>query len=107
MMILDWISGILLLGSGFFMLLAGIGVARMPTLGGRVHAAAKAGGAALLLAVVSVVAAEPSWESAIKGILTVAFSLLTLPITAQLILGKSLPTFGGTGDSSKRKEKEG
>lgn len=78
------LSAFLLIG-GSFVLVAAIGLIRLPDLLMRMHAATKAGtlGAGLLLAAVAV--AVPGDGVAVKAIATVVFLLLTAPIASHII----------------------
>jgi multicomponent Na+:H+ antiporter subunit G len=78
------VSAFLLIG-GSFVLVAAIGLVRLPDLLMRMHAATKAGtlGAGLLLAAVAVTV--PGEGVAVKAIATVVFLLLTAPIASHVI----------------------
>ncbi len=84
----DVISGILLIGAGFFVFVAGLGVLRFGDLPSRMHAATKASGAAFALVLAAVCLRLPEWSVAIKSIVALAFAFLTLPVAAHL-LGRS------------------
>ncbi|MGB3542570.1 monovalent cation/H(+) antiporter subunit G [Rubrivirga sp.] len=77
-------SALVLLGAGF-VLVAAIGVVRMPDLPMRMHAATKAGtlGAGLILVAVALVFAEPGVT--VRAVATVAFLFLTAPISAHVV----------------------
>ncbi len=75
----------LLLAAGVgFIVLAGIGVARLPDVFQRMHAATKAGGIGASLVVMGVLVvggvAQP-----VAGVLTVLFMLLSLSVASQLL----------------------
>ena len=77
--------GALLLALGVaFIVVAGVGVARMPDVFQRMHAATKAGGIGTSLTVLGVLViggvARP-----LTGALTIAFMLLTLSVASQLL----------------------
>lgn len=78
------VSAFLLIG-GSFVLVAAIGLVRLPDLLMRMHAATKAGtlGAGLLLAAVAVTVAGDG--VAVKAIATIVFLLLTAPIASHVI----------------------
>ena len=79
------IANLLLLLGSLFVLVAALGVLRLPDLLMRMHAATKAGtlGAGLLLVAVAVSAPETSVMA--RAIATFVFLLLTAPIAAHLI----------------------
>ena len=81
----EWVvAGGLLLGAGF-MLLAAVGLIRLPDLPTRMHASTKAGslGAALTMLAVAVFLPEPAVIA--RAMATVAFLLLTAPVAAHAI----------------------
>lgn len=84
-MFLDIIDSILILLGAFFMLVAAIGVVRMPDLLIRMHAATKAGtlGAGLLLIGVAIHFGETSVT--LRAVSVVVFLFLTAPIAAHMI----------------------
>ena len=79
------IANLLLLLGSLFVLVAALGVLRLPDLLMRMHAATKAGtlGAGLLLVAVAVAAPETSVMA--RALATFVFLLLTAPIAAHLI----------------------
>lgn len=75
----------LLLGAGVaFITIAGLGVARLPDVFQRMHAATKAGGIGTSLVVLGVLVAGGVVEP-ISGVLTILFMLLTLSVASQLL----------------------
>jgi multicomponent Na+:H+ antiporter subunit G len=77
--------GTLLLAAGVaFITLAGLGVARLPDVFQRMHAATKAGGIGTSLVVLGVLVAGGVVEP-ISGVLTIVFMLLTLSVASQLL----------------------
>ncbi len=76
---------ILLLGGSLLMLLASVGLIRLPDLPTRMHASTKAGtlGAALIMLAVAV--AMPSADVWARSIAVIAFLLLTAPVAAHVI----------------------
>jgi multicomponent Na+:H+ antiporter subunit G len=79
------ITTILIVSGAFFMLVAGVGVIRMPDLLMRMHAATKAGtlGAGLLLLAVAVHFGTTGVT--IRAVATVFFLLFTAPVAAHVI----------------------
>jgi multicomponent Na+:H+ antiporter subunit G len=78
-------SDLLLLTGALFVLVAAIGLLRLPDLLMRMHAATKAGtlGAGLLLIAVAV--AVPETGVIARAVATICFLLLTAPIAAHVI----------------------
>jgi len=78
------VSASLIIG-GTFVLVAAVGIVRLPDLLMRMHAATKAGtlGAGLLL--VAVALTVPGEGVAVKAIATIVFLLLTAPIASHVI----------------------
>ena len=82
---LQAILGITLLAAGvIFLVLAGIGVARLPDAFQRMHASTKAGTLGASLVVVGVALLLPDVRLSSVGF-TILFLLLTLPVAAQLL----------------------
>jgi multicomponent Na+:H+ antiporter subunit G len=81
----EWLVSTLLLLGALLMLIAAIGVVRMPDLPTRMHATTKAGalGAGLMLAAVSIHFAEPGVVA--RALAVVAFIILTAPVAAHAI----------------------
>lgn len=81
----DILTALLLLGGGGFVLVAAIGIVRLPDLLTRMHASTKAGtlGSLLILAGLAVHIATVPVTS--KAIATALFLLLTAPIAAHMI----------------------
>jgi len=80
-----WIIGALVLAGAFFVLVAGIGLVRLPDLPMRMHAATKAGtlGAGLLM--IAVALDSTSVGLMVRAIAVVIFLFLTAPIAASTI----------------------
>ena len=75
----------LLLGAGVtFIGIASIGVARLPDVFQRMHAATKAGGLGTSLVVLGVLVAGGAARP-VTGVLTILFMLLTLSVASQLL----------------------
>lgn len=81
----EWLIILLMLASGFFMLLAALGILRLPDLPTRMHASTKAGalGAMLVMTAVTLFFAEAL--VAAKAIAVILFILVTAPIAAHAI----------------------
>ena len=90
------VASVLVLFGGAFMLVAALGVVRMPDLAMRMHAATKAGtlGAGLILLAVAVVYSDVGVT--VRALATVAFLFLTAPISAHVI-GRAAVASGQLG----------
>lgn len=85
---LEIIAAICLVGSGFFALIAGLGLVRFRDLASRMHAATKASGAAFALVLAALCLRDPDATTLVKAALSLGFAFLTLPVAAHL-LGRS------------------
>lgn len=83
-MIRVFVAAVLLVVGVTFIGIASIGVARLPDVFQRMHAATKAGGIGTSLVVLGVLVAG-GVARPLTGILTIAFMLLTLSVTSQLL----------------------
>jgi len=81
----DIVAGLLLIAGAIFVLLAAVGLWRLPDIYSRMHAASKAGtlGSGLMLIALAVHAGDTSTTS--RAIAGVVFFLLTAPISAHLL----------------------
>jgi len=84
----DAVGAFLLVAGGFFVLVAALGLVRLPDVFMRMHAATKAGtlGAGLILMAAAVVFGELG--VAVKGVVVFVFLLLTAPVAAH-VLGRA------------------
>jgi multicomponent Na+:H+ antiporter subunit G len=78
------VAVMLLLGGVAFITIASIGVARLPDVFQRMHAATKAGGIGTALVVLGVLVSG-GVARPVTGVLTIAFMLLTLSVASQLL----------------------
>ena len=78
------IATLLLAGGVAFIAIAGIGVARLPDVFQRMHAATKAGGIGTSLVVLGVLVAG-GVARPLTGVLIILFMLLTLSVASQLL----------------------
>lgn len=83
-MIRTTIAALLLTTGVVFIAIAGVGVARLPDVFQRMHAATKAGGLGVILVVLGVLVAG-GIARPLTGILTILFMLLTLSVASQLL----------------------
>ena len=84
----ETIGAVLLIAGGFFVLVAALGIVRLPDVFMRMHAATKAGtlGAGLVLVAAAVVFGELG--VAVKGVVVFVFLLITAPVAAH-VLGRA------------------
>lgn len=82
------IAGVFILLGGFFAVVAGVGILRLPDVLTRMHASTKAGtlASALILIAVALLFPEPSVIT--KAIAAILFLMLTAPLAAHM-LGRS------------------
>ena len=78
------VAAVLLVVGVAFIVIASIGVARLPDVFQRMHAATKAGGIGTSLVVLGVLVAG-GVARPLTGVLTIAFMLLTLSVASQLL----------------------
>lgn len=84
-MILEILSGACLLVGAGFMLVAAVGVLRMPDLLMRMHAATKAGTLGIGLVLTAVAVHHREMTVAIRAGVTIFFLVATAPVAAHLI----------------------
>ncbi len=82
---LDIIAAVLLVVGGFFVLVAAVGILRLPDILMRMHASTKAGtlGAGMILLAVAFTYAEIGIVS--RAVATIIFILMTAPVAAHAI----------------------
>jgi len=80
-----YVGGIVLLAGSLFVLMAAIGVLRLPDLYTRMHAASRAGavGGGLILLAVAVLGQDAA--IAVRAVIGIVFLLLTTPLSAHLL----------------------
>jgi multicomponent Na+:H+ antiporter subunit G len=78
------VAAVLLAAGVAFIAIAGVGVARLPDVFQRMHAATKAGGIGTSLVVLGVLVAG-GVARPVTGVLTILFMLLTLSVASQLL----------------------
>ncbi len=87
-------SSLVLLGS-FFVLLASIGVLKMPDFYSRLHTATKAGAFGSALVLLGYLFIEPSLRVIIQSVLIIGFFYLTAPVAAhamaRIAMGDKMP----------------
>ena len=80
----DVVAAVMLVIGVGFISIASLGVARLPDVFQRMHAATKAGGIGTSLVVLGVLVAG-GWARPLTGVLTILFMLLTLSVASQLL----------------------
>lgn len=78
-------AAIMIIAGTFFILVAAIGLLRLPDLMTRIHAATKATSFGLLLILSGLGLYFATWQITVKAILLVAFIYLTAPLAASVI----------------------
>ncbi|WP_046469089.1 monovalent cation/H(+) antiporter subunit G [Allosalinactinospora lopnorensis] len=81
----DWITAVLLPLGALFALVGTIGLVRLPTLLGRLHAAAKPDTVGLILILIGVAFQLPDISVATPLLLVVLFQFTTIPVLAQTL----------------------
>ena len=82
---IEWLTGFALVGGATFMLIAALGVLRMPDLLTRMHATTKAGVLGAGLTMLGVALHFGTGPVLAKAIAVIAFLLLTAPVAAHAI----------------------
>jgi multicomponent Na+:H+ antiporter subunit G len=81
----DWLTAVFLVIGGLFMLLAAIGLVRLPDVFTRMHATTKAATAGLGATFVAVAVYFASLSVSARSLLIIAFIFLTAPLAAHMI----------------------
>jgi multicomponent Na+:H+ antiporter subunit G len=82
---MEWIVSIFLIAGSLFMLVAAIGVVRLPDVYMRMHAITKAASLGAILMLVAVFLWYPTWIVGIEALMVVLFVILTAPIGSHMI----------------------
>lgn len=82
---MEWIVSLLLIFGSLFMLVAAIGVVKLPDVYMRMHAITKAASLGALLKLVAVFMWYPDWMVGIESLLVLLFVIFTAPIGAHMI----------------------
>lgn len=82
---IEWIAAFLLIFGSLFMLIAAIGVVKLPDVYMRMHAITKAAslGAILMLAAVSIL--YVTWIVWVEALMVIVFIIFTTPVATQMI----------------------
>ncbi len=79
------LAGLLMVGGTLFMLVAAIGLLRLPDLYTRMHAVTKAGTLGIGLVLISAAVAFGEISAATRSLVAILFVLLTAPVSAHMI----------------------
>ena len=90
---MTWLGGAMMISGALLGLLSGVGVARLPSTLGRIHAAAKPASLGLALVALGAGLAASSLTLTALAVLVVAFQFMTAPISGHL-LGRSVARLG-------------
>ncbi len=82
---MEWIISIMLMAGSLFMLVAAIGVVKLPDVYMRMHAITKAASLGAILMLVAVFLRYPQWVVGIEALMVVMFVIFTSPIGAHMI----------------------
>ena len=82
---MEWIVSILLMSGALFMLVAAIGVVKLPDVYMRMHAITKAASLGAILMLAAVFLWYPGWMVGIEALMVVLFVIFTAPIGAHMI----------------------
>lgn len=84
-MINEWIAGILLILGSFFMLIASIGMIKLPDLYMRIHAATKAPTLGIFLMAMGIIIYFFELWASVEGLIVILFVFITTPIASHMI----------------------
>mgnify|MGYP006293706149 CR=1 FL=1 len=82
---IDLIIAVFLISGAAFMVLAALGILRLPDLPTRMHSSTKAGAMGAMLIMVGVVIGFSEWLALARGMAIVLFIMMTTPIAAHAI----------------------
>lgn len=82
---IDWLVAFFLIAGALFMLVAAIGIIRLPDLPTRMHASTKAGAMGAMLIMAAAALSFMEWLAFARGLAIVLFIILTAPIAAHVI----------------------
>jgi multicomponent Na+:H+ antiporter subunit G len=84
-MISEWIAGILIILGSLFMLIASIGMVKLPDLYMRIHAATKAPTLGILLMAMGVLVYFFELWASVEGVIVILFVFITTPVASHMI----------------------
>jgi multicomponent Na+:H+ antiporter subunit G len=83
--VLDWVSGFLLIVGAFFSFAAGLGLLRFPDLLSRLHSASKPQVLGLASVLLAVVLQYPIWGIITSAVLVMLFQMMTIPASTHMV----------------------
>lgn len=90
MIVIDWIAGLLMLAGGFFVVVGGIGVLRMPDLYTRMHAASVAETLGTILVMLGLMLMAGWSLATFKLFAILLFLLFTAPVSSYALANTAL-----------------
>jgi multicomponent Na+:H+ antiporter subunit G len=84
-MISEWIAGILIILGSLFMLIASIGMVKLPDLYMRIHAATKAPTLGIFLMALGIIVYFFELWASVEGLIVILFVFITTPIASHMI----------------------
>ena len=94
-MVVDVVSGALILGGCLLAVLASVGLVRFPDVFARMHAATKPATLGLVLVATGAILQVDAWSGVTKLAIVIALQFLTAPVGAHLV-GRAAYHAGGT-----------
>ena len=82
---LEWIVALLLIFGALFMLVAAIGVVKLPDVYMRMHAITKAASLGAILMLAAVFVWHPQWIVGVEALMVVLFVIFKAPIGTQML----------------------
>jgi multicomponent Na+:H+ antiporter subunit G len=82
----EWIVSILIILGSLFMLVAALGIVRLPDVYMRMHAITKASSLSIVLFLAAVVVDQFSWGKLFAAILVMVFIMATTPVASHMIV---------------------
>ncbi len=82
---LEWIVAVLLMSGALFMLVAAIGVVKLPDVYMRMHAITKAASLGAILMLTAVFVWHPHWIVGVEALMVILFVIFTAPIGAHML----------------------
>lgn len=107
---LEWVVALLLIFGSLFMLVAAIGVVKLPDVYMRMHAITKAASLGAILMLAAVFIWHPQWIVGIEALMVVLFVIFTAPIGSHMLARVShymkVPTGEGYVTDEMKDEKD-
>jgi multicomponent Na+:H+ antiporter subunit G len=81
----EWVSALLLIFGSLFMLVAAIGVVKLPDVYMRMHAITKAASLGAILMLTAVFIWHPQWIVGVEALMVILFVIFTAPIGTHML----------------------